>query len=223
MQNIDYAKKFRKKKLFHQQHTETPNQTISRSGNFYREKKYSQLYTQKTKEVPKFDFTPTISFWYFLLIGVFLFTSGMFVGMKISQKEADFASGEIQSFKNISEDTETSFPEKTRAEISEPLSSESEENKFFSSIPKNLQFPPKLNQTNYMIQLGTFTPEDANKYAASLIHEKQEFQGRVFRTSTGKLYLGFYYDLKEAKNVLKKVKKFQGGIFQEAEIKNVQF
>ncbi|MCX8000574.1 MAG: SPOR domain-containing protein, partial [Leptospiraceae bacterium] len=173
-----------------------------------------------TQEAQKFEI-PTISLWYVLLIGVFLFTSGLFLGMKISQKESSFASSEVQSFRNISETEANS--ERTRADIIEPEPTNERENSIISSVPKNLQFPPKLNQVNYIIQLGNFSIEDANKYAASLIHERQEFQGRVFRTSTGKLYLGFYYDLKEAKSVLKKIKKFQGGIFQDAEIKNIQF
>lgn len=216
MQNIDYARKFRKKKIVHS----IPEQSLPQGlkpSHVLRDKKAFKIKTQ-SHESHKFE-VPTISFWYFLLIGIFLFTSGLFIGMKISQKESSFASGDLQSFKNISE-TEFSS-EKTRAEIIEPDSTE--ENSFLSYVPKNLQFPPKLNQMNYIIQLGTFTPEEANKYAASLIHERQEFQGRVFRTTTGKLYLGFYYDLKEAKNVLKKIRKFQGGIFQDAEIKNIQF
>lgn len=221
MQNTDYAKKFRKKKIF-QQASEVGSSSFSKSENYSRERRNAKAYHLTSANLPKFEFAPSISLWYVLVIGVFLFTSGLFVGMRISQKESAFASGEVQSFKNVSENSESSPLEKTRAEISETFP-ESEENPLLSSFPKNLQFPPKLNQTNYMIQLGTFSPEEANKYAASLIHERQEFQGRVFRTSTGKLYLGFYYDLKEAKNVLKKIKKFQGGIFQEAEIKNVQF
>lgn len=223
MQNTDYAKKFRKRKSFSQV-PEVGNLSTSKTSGYSHERKSSKIYHPHitSESISKFEFAPSISLWYVLVIGVFLFTSGLFVGMRISQRESAFASGEVQSFKNISENSESSISERTRAEISE-TSPESEENSTFSSIPRNLQFPPKLNQTNYMIQLGTFSPEDANKYAASLIHERQEFQGRVFRTSTGKLYLGFYYDLREAKNVLKKIKKFQGGIFQEAEIKSVQF
>lgn len=225
MQNTDYAKKFRKKK-FQKIEAEISPQVTSHKASFnLKAKKNSKLdfLSNDSRNLESLPL-PTLSLWHFLLIGIFLFTSGLFIGMKISQKESSFASGEVHSFRNISE-AESTTESKPRAEISEPENpSELEQNSnLFSSIPKNLQFPPKLNQMNYIIQLGSFSLEDANKYAASLIHERQEFQGRVFRTATGKLYLGFYYDLKEAKSVLKKIKKFQGGIFQDAEIKNIQF
>lgn len=215
MQNTDYAKKLRKKKFIH-----ASSEAITSTSKKSSISKDKKTYRSHSPENPKLEM-PTISLWYVLLIGVFLFTSGLFLGMKISQKESSFASSEVQSFRNISE-TEVNSEQK-RADIVEPESTENSENPLLSSIPKNLQFPPKLNQINYIIQLGNFSIEDANKYAASLIHERQEFQGRVFRTATGKLYLGFYYDLKEAKSVLRKIKKFQGGIFQDAEIKNIQF
>ena len=58
---------------------------------------------------------------------------------------------------------------------------------------------------------------------ASLIKDQQEFQGRLFRTSTGKLYLGYYYSVKDAKMVLKQIKKIPRWSFEEASIKNIQF
>jgi nitrous oxidase accessory protein NosD len=71
--------------------------------------------------------------------------------------------------------------------------------------------------------MGTYSKEDASKLASSLIREKQEFQGRIFRTTTGKLYAGYFYNFKDAKIMLKKLKKFQDGTFSDASIKNIQF
>ena len=156
--------------------------------------------------------------------------------MKIDQKESYFSGNESNTFRNVntsenSLSVETS--EQTNSRESKPENSEdgfSNEvvtNKVtktaLPSIHKDLKFPPKLNQINYIIQIGTFSREEANKWGASLIKDQQEFQGRLFRTSTGKLYLGYYYNVKDAKLVLKQIKKFRGGVFEEASIKNIQF
>ena len=71
--------------------------------------------------------------------------------------------------------------------------------------------------------MGSFSKEEGSKIASSLIREKQEFQGKIFRTTTGKLYAGYFYTYKDAKIMLKKLKKFQDGTFSEASIKNIQF
>jgi len=217
MQNLDYGKRFRKTK---------PRQTYT-----IKTKESESLSTPHNPTLYDFFFNlevHSLPIWYYLIIGILLFTSGVFVGMKLDQKESFFTNNELNTFRNLqtsdlnSEEPNSKTP-RSQLQENSLLKEESVEANNFTNFPKNLQFPPKLNQINYIIQLGNFSREEATKLAASLIRERQEFQGRIFRTNTGKLYLGYYYDLAEAKAVLKKIKKFQDGVFQEASIKNMQF
>lgn len=225
MQNLDYGKRFRKEKT-----RQAPIQRPKPAEPVFSKPSPKKNSSQISDFFSKVQVNP-LPVWYYFIIGILLFTSGVFVGMKLDQKESHFASNEMSSFRNVpnADTISTSEPEASvsaKPEIQESPGSGREDtldSGNLASVPKNLQFPPKINQVNYIIQLGNFSREDSTKWAASLIREKQEFQGRIFRTSTGKLYLGYYYDLKEAKAVLKKVKKFQGGAFQEASIKNIQF
>lgn len=189
-----------------------------------------QLIQNRTQSIPPL----------YLFVGAALFfTSGLIIGMRIDHQESSFSAGqtEVNSFKNVSSaapqngtgQTETENPSDSDFNAETQAQPSKEEVRSVSknqnaAVPKNIQFPPKENQVNYIIQLGSFNKEEAVHYAASLIKERQEFQGRIFRgTSTGKLFLGYFYDENEAKNALKRVKKFRNGIFAEASIKNIQF
>lgn len=229
MQNTDYGKRFRKEKSkpIIQPRPQPSEQVFKKTPPV---KKQNQSFAELFSGLfSGFNQSQPAGYFYFFLIGMLLFTTGVYVGMKLDQKESTFASNELNSYRNIQTDNQPELSEKKsspKVDLNEDAHSTKEEildSGNTASVPKNLQFPPKLNQVNYIIQLGNFSREDATKWAASLIREKQEFQGRIFRTSTGKLYLGYYYDLKEAKVVLKKVKKFQNGPFQDASIKNIQF
>ncbi|HMV76895.1 MAG TPA: SPOR domain-containing protein [Leptospiraceae bacterium] len=232
MQNIDYSKKIKK-----EERRLTPlhpvQETVSqklKSAN--KPSALMQLIQNRTQSIPPL----------YLFVGAALFfTSGLIIGMRIDHQESSFSAGqpEINSFKNVNNSapqTNSSAPSETESSSGDSdfnaetqAQPQKEEVKSAAknqniAVPKNIQFPPKENQVNYIIQLGSFNKEEAVHYAASLIKERQEFQGRIFRgTSTGKLFLGYFYDENEAKNALKRVKKFRNGIFAEASIKNIQF
>ena len=225
MQNVDYSRKLkREERRLHSTEPKIPlgkNSRNSGSGSI--------LNILNSNHQP-------LSFLYLFIGAILFFTSGLVIGMKIDQKESYFSGNESNTFRNVntsenSLSVETS--EQTNSRESKPgnsedgFSNEVVTNKVtktaLPSIHKDLKFPPKLNQINYIIQIGTFSREEANKWGASLIKDQQEFQGRLFRTSTGKLYLGYYYNVKDAKLVLKQIKKFRGGVFEEASIKNIQF
>ncbi|MCB1141647.1 MAG: hypothetical protein H7A24_13265 [Leptospiraceae bacterium] len=228
MQNIDFSKRIKKdpkkfpsnppiqrKKTEDFSHSSSGRESSTRS-------QFLNILQQRNQQFPVL----------YLFIGAILFfTSGLVVGMKIDQKESYFSSNEINTFKNIgSTETEKSGTEISLngsddedAEESKPTKQKRQAPPVSRSIPKNIQFPPKPDQINYIIQLGNFSKEEATKLAVSIIREKQEFQGRIFRTQTGKLYAGYYYNHREAKAVLKKVKKFRNGVFKDASIKNIQF
>ena len=228
MQNVDYSRKLKRDdRKFHSTEPKISLGKSSRSSG-----SGSILNLLNSNHQP-------LSFLYLFIGAILFFTSGLVIGMKIDQKESYFLGNESNTFRNVNSSDNTLFvetPEQTnsresKAELSDgdgdgfnnEASSKKVTKTALPTIHKDLKFPPKLNQTNYIIQVGTFSREEANKWGASLIKDQQEFQGRLFRTSTGKLYLGYYYNVKDAKLVLKQIKKFRGGVFEEASIKNIQF
>ena len=225
MQNVDYSRKLkREERRLHSTEPKIPlgkNSRNSGSGSI--------LNILNSNHQP-------LSFLYLFIGAILFFTSGLVIGMKIDQKESYFSGNESNTFRNVNTSENSLSVETHEQTNSRESKSENSEDGFSNevvtnkvtktalpSIHKDLKFPPKLNQINYIIQIGTFSREEANKWGASLIKDQQEFQGRLFRTSTGKLYLGYYYNVKDAKLVLKQIKKFRGGVFEEASIKNIQF
>ncbi|MDX1960162.1 MAG: SPOR domain-containing protein [Leptospiraceae bacterium] len=215
MQNIDYAKKIKHKQRLERQEPIPYSRPRPEKSSAIKE-----FLSTQNREIPLF---------HLFLGGVLFFTSGLFVGQKLERKEASFEMNEVKSFSNAApteaKEKQVSETENKEGDFEESSANSKEKpiKPSHASLPKEFQYPPKSNQINYIIQLGNFSKEDAMKLAASLLKEKQEFQGRIFRTSTGKLYLGYYYDEKEARLVLKKVRKFQNGVFAEAGLKNIQF
>ncbi len=221
MQNIDYSRKLKPYRS-----SSEPKPTKSQ---YKKKQSIFNLFQQNSGG---------ISFLYLLIGASLLFTSGLVIGMRIDQKENQFSENENQSIRNLgklspeeSGEEEITAPKKkdgteNKAEFTDSFSIDQNTQKSTKSnfpISKDLKYPPKLNQVNYIIQLGTFSKDEANKWASILIKEKQEYQGRFFRTSSGKLYLGYYYTLKDANLSLKSLKKLKDGAFEESSLKKVEF
>ena len=213
MQNVDFSK--RKPKLSPRPPISQPR-IDTRGIKDSRSKSLFDILQQKNQSLPGM---------YLLVGGILLFTAGFIIGMKTNQKEILFTSNENTTFRDINSeiDQDVPPPKSEETDFESSRASENKEEKQSNVIPKNIQFPPKPNQINYIIQMGSFSKEEGSKIASSLIREKQEFQGKIFRTTTGKLYAGYFYTYKDAKIMLKKLKKFQDGTFSEASIKNIQF
>lgn len=222
MQNIDYSRKLKPYK--------TGSQEPKPSKNSYKKKEsIFNLFQQNSGG---------ISFLYLLIGASLLFTSGLVIGTRIEQKETEISEND-RTIKNVGKSSieETNSEEEitpskkkdgteNKAEFTDSFSVDQNTQKSTKSnfpISKDLKYPPKLNQVNYILQLGTFSKDEANKWASILIKEKQEFQGRFFRTGSGKLYLGYYYSLKDANLSLKSLKKLKDGAFEEASLKKVEF
>ena len=219
MQNVDFSKRKLKNAPTSRKvlPSSPPPKVEIRSPKTSSNKSLFDLLQQRNQSIPGM---------YLLVGGILLFTAGFILGMKTDQKEALFSSNETASFRNIDSEIEQNDSKKqddSEFETTKNTEKNSDEIKQNASLPRNLQFPPRPNQINYIIQMGTFSKEDAGKAVSGLIRERQEFQGRIFRTTTGKLYAGYFYNFKEAKSMLKKLKKFQEGTFSEASIKNIQF
>ena len=191
MQNIDYSRRLRGSSGFsHSAHE--PQMDYS---------SYPTYGVQKESAKPKSAFV--------LLIGaILLFTSGMVVGIQLNQKEKSFQTNQEKSFANVGKSSRTLTPE-TRTENSESTpeesSSPSSHARDSSPFPTTLKFPPKNDQINYMVQIGNFPPEEAVQIGKQLMVSEPTLQGRIFRTSTGKLYAGYFYRMEDARDALDKI------------------
>ncbi|TGL39858.1 hypothetical protein [Leptospira perdikensis] len=203
MQNIDYSRKLRSGRPFEGEVPSYSPQTPSYLGN---------------SPKPKSAFI-------LLIGGILLFTSGMVVGIQLGQKETKFKENSETSFSNVGSHKlpapkltesaqETPNQEESRAEGSDSASG--------SPFPATLKFPPKNDQINYMVQIGDFTPEEAVAVGKQLIDTNPSLRGRIFRTSTGKLFAGYFYRLDDAKETLEAVKSKLPSL-TDAGVKTIRF
>nr|WP_243836550.1 hypothetical protein [Leptospira meyeri] len=161
-----------------------------------------------------------------LIGGILLFTSGMVVGIQLGQKETKFKENSETSFSNVGGTQRLPAP---KVRIQEEVSSDQEENRSNESgsgtaspFPQALKFPPKNDQINYMVQIGDFTPEEAIAVGKQLIDSNPSLRGRIFRTSTGKLFAGYFYRLDDAKETLEAVKS-KLPTLTDAQVKTIRF
>lgn len=180
MQNIDYSRRLRN--LSSQQNLET-SRGLSRpeypSRPEYSSK--SEFFPNQKSSFFKFQI-PTGSFFPLLLGAIFFFTAGMLLGLKLSEKEAAFQTPVgVKKFSNPSMKTG-----------GDDHNSEKKE---------TLAFPPKEDQINYVVELGNLEKKDA----AILQKMEQTFPERVFKTMSGKYYLGYFYSKAEAESSLEQL------------------
>ncbi|GBF42290.1 hypothetical protein LPTSP2_15770 [Leptospira ellinghausenii] len=204
MQNIDYSRKLRSGRPYD---GENPNHSPFPAPS------YSQVSAK-----PKSAFI-------LLIGGILLFTSGMVVGIQLGQKESKFKENAETSFSNVGTKSQLStIPSPSQREVDETNETEkpSSEQNASSPFPSTLKFPPKNDQINYMVQIGDFSPEEAVSIGKQLIESQPNLRGRIFRTSTGKLFAGYFYRLEDAKETLDIVK---GKLPQltGAEVKTIRF
>ncbi|MCG6149849.1 hypothetical protein LFX15_16235 [Leptospira levettii] len=204
MQNIDYSRKLRSGRPYD---GEIPNHTPFQTPS------YSQVSAK-----PKSAFI-------LLIGGILLFTSGMVVGIQLGQKESKFKENAETSFSNVGTKSQSSsIPSPSQREVEETNETQksSSEQNGSSPFPVTLKFPPKNDQINYMVQIGDFSPEEAVSIGKQLIESQPNLRGRIFRTSTGKLFAGYFYRLEDAKETLDIVK---GKLPQltGAEVKTIRF
>ncbi|XDD45740.1 hypothetical protein AB3N60_13620 [Leptospira sp. WS39.C2] len=205
MQNIDYSRKLRSGRPFD---SEVP--TYSSSSHV------SSSLGQGTK--PKSAFI-------LLIGGILLFTSGMVVGIQLGQKESKFKENAETSFSNVGTKSQSLSKLAESGKESDPTQEnqgQNTEQSTSSPFPATLKFPPKNDQINYMVQIGDFSPEEAVSVGKQLIESQPNLRGRIFRTSTGKLFAGYFYRLEDAKEALDSV-KVKLPQLTGAEVKTIRF
>ncbi|MCG6146005.1 hypothetical protein [Leptospira bandrabouensis] len=203
MQNIDYSRKLRSGRPYE---GEVPS---------YSPQPHSYL---SNAQKPKSAFI-------LLVGGILLFTSGMVVGIQLGQKETKFKENSETSFSNVGNQklpapklSESNGDGQNQDQSQGDHSSSSSESPF----PHALKFPPKNDQINYMVQIGDFTPEEAVAVGKQLIETNPSLRGRIFRTSTGKLFAGYFYRLDDAKETLEAVKS-KLPTLTDAQVKTIRF
>lgn len=203
MQNIDYSRKLRSGRPYE---GEVPS---------YSPQPHSYL---SNAQKPKSAFI-------LLVGGILLFTSGMVVGIQLGQKETKFKENSETSFSNVGNQklpapklSESNGDGQNQDQSQGDHSSSSSESPF----PQALKFPPKNDQINYMVQIGDFTPEEAVAVGKQLIETNPSLRGRIFRTSTGKLFAGYFYRLDDAKETLEAVKS-KLPTLTDAQVKTIRF
>lgn len=160
---------------------------------------------------------PKLSSPLFLVIGaILLFTAGMVVGIQLSQKEQTFQEKQERSFANLGKKSAK------RETVTENQTESANSDSALSGFGTGLKFPPKNDQINYMVQIGDFSPEEANATGKKLVASEESLKGRIFRTSTGKLYAGYFYKMEDAKEALEKIQKGSPEL-SDALVKTIRF
>lgn len=151
---------------------------------------------------------------FILVIGAtFIFTAGVLVGLKLEQKEDKFAQNEKITVRNYGNEAVKSLEKTTPVKREHNLT-------ILSSVPTGIKYPPKSKAINYLIQVASADTAEADGLGKNIIKKNYNLQGRIFKTSTGKLYIGYYYDKKEAQKMIETIKN-QG--FMNLELKTIRF
>ena len=140
---------------------------------------------------------------------IFIFTAGIFVGMGIEKRENQYQ-GKTVSFRNFGNENQKSDNKLSK-----------QENK--PGFDAGIQYPPREGQVNYVILVGDYNAAKAGAVGKDIIHKMSGMQGRIFKTSSGKLYIGYYYKKNEAEAALKDLTSAGLRDITSPELKSLRF
>ncbi|EMF43505.1 hypothetical protein LEP1GSC067_1270 [Leptospira interrogans serovar Lora str. TE 1992] len=80
-------------------------------------------------------------------------------------------------------------------------------------------YPPQAGETNYLVVVGTSDSLQAVGLGKRILMARNEFKGRIFRSSKGELYLGYFYSEEEAKEALEKIQPLNDPLFHSAKVR----
>ncbi|EPG74459.1 hypothetical protein LEP1GSC058_3593 [Leptospira fainei serovar Hurstbridge str. BUT 6] len=221
MQNIDYSRRLK--------------QTGIRGGAANRPLD-SQPTVQTIQHIrgstsPIRSFPSSRSLFLVLIGAISLFTAGVVVGLRLDQKEQAFAQNEAQSFYNTGKLSRKNPPEtiEQRENSDQPESKsdsvQKQENKVSerteekpSSGSNGLKFPARSDRENYFISIPTSDSLEAMEVGKKLLRAKPEFQGRIFRSGQGELFIGYFYGKAEATQALDSIRPLNDPIFHGSQI-----
>ncbi|TGL80006.1 hypothetical protein [Leptospira yasudae] len=226
MQNIDYSRRLKQSSI------RTP---VRENSDF--DRTIQTVQHSKKSGSPIQIFSSTRSAFVLLLGSISLFTAGLVVGLKLDQKEETFAQNELQTFRNVSSQERKNSNGGLRSLFSssnEPESVESlknpeslsklnpKENSSGNGNEAKLLYPPQTGETNYLVVIATEDSLQAVELGKRLLMARNEFKGRIFRSSKGELYLGYFYSEEEAKEALEKVQPLNDPAFHSAKVRSLK-
>ncbi|RHX87959.1 hypothetical protein [Leptospira stimsonii] len=223
MQNIDYSRRLKQSSI------RTP---VREPADF--DRTIQMVQHNKKSGSPIQIFSSTRSVFILLLGSISLFTAGLVVGLKLDQKEETFAQNELQTFRNVSSqekknesggikslfsssETDSTDTLKNPESLSQMKKQEST-----STNDSKILFPPQAGETNYLVVIGTSDSLKAVELGKRLLMARNEFKGRIFRSSKGELYLGYFYSEEEAKEALEKIQPLNDPAFHSAKVRSIK-
>ncbi|EMO84183.1 hypothetical protein [Leptospira santarosai] len=222
MQNIDYSRRLRQISI------RTP---VRENIDFNRT--IQTVQHDKRSGSPIQIFSSTRSAFILLLGSISLFTAGLVVGLKLDQKEETFAQNELQTFRNVSTREKKNengglgslFFSAKESDSVESLKNQESLSKLnpkenSSDTDSKILYPPRLGETNYLVVIATSDSLQAVELGKRLLMARSEFKGRIFRSSKGELYLGYFYSEEKAKEALEKIRPLNDPIFHSAKIRS---
>ncbi|EMY16566.1 hypothetical protein LEP1GSC043_0803 [Leptospira weilii str. Ecochallenge] len=226
MQNIDYSRRLK------QISARTP---IRENADF--DRTIQTVQHGKKSGSPIQIFSSTRSAFILLLGSVSLFTAGLVIGLKLDQKEETFARNELQTFRNVptwERKNENGglrslfFPTQETDSVESLKNQESlsklnpKEDSSGTSEDSKILYPPRLGETNYLVVIATLDSLQAVELGKRLLMARNEFKGRIFRSSKGELYLGYFYSEEKAKEALEKIRPLNNPAFHSAKIRSLK-
>ncbi|MCG6194935.1 hypothetical protein LFX25_16980 [Leptospira sp. FAT2] len=226
MQNIDYSRRLKQSSI------RTP---VRETSDF--DRTIQTVQHSKKSGSPIQIFSSTRSAFVLLLGSISLFTAGLVVGLKLDQKEETFAQNELQTFRNVSSQEKKNsngglrslFSSSSESESVESLKNpeslsklNSKENSSGNGHDSKLLYPPQTGETNYLVVVPTSDSLQAVELGKRLLMARNEFKGRIFRSSKGELYLGYFYSEEEAKEAMEKVQPLNDPAFHSAKVRSLK-
>ncbi|EMI67264.1 hypothetical protein MAL08_01095 [Leptospira noguchii] len=221
MQNIDYSRRLK------QSTVRTP---VRENTDFSRTIQTVQHH--KKSGSPIQIFSSTRSAFVLLLGSISLFTAGIVVGLKLDQKEESFAQNELQTLRNVpshekKNEIRSLFFSNQKNEDSlknQEVLSKLNPKENFSGVngDSKILYPPQTGETNYLVVVSTSDSLQAVELGKRILMVRNEFKGRIFRSSKGELYLGYFYSEEEAKEALEKIQPLNDPLFHSAKIRTLK-
>ncbi|PJZ58490.1 hypothetical protein [Leptospira barantonii] len=229
MQNIDYSRRLKQSSI---------RMPVRENSDF--DRTIQTVQHSKKSGSPIQIFSSTRSAFVLLLGSISLFTAGLVVGLKLDQKEETFAQNELQTFRNVSSQEKKNengglrslFSSSRENDSVESLKNQETLSKLSSKEPSSdngakqndskLLYPPQTGETNYLVVVPTSDSLQAVELGKRLLMARNEFKGRIFRSSKGELYLGYFYSEDEAKEALEKVQPLNDPAFHSAKVRSLK-
>ncbi|WP_061249853.1 hypothetical protein [Leptospira alstonii] len=222
MQNIDYSRRLK------QSSVRTP---VRETADFNRT--IQTVQHNKKSGSPIQIFSSTRSAFVLLLGSISLFTAGLVVGLKLDHKEETFAQNEFQTFRNVSSQERKNESGGLRSLFSTKENDSVESFKNQESLSKlnpkesgstdsKILYPPQIGETNYLVVIPTSDSLQAVELGKRLLMARNEFKGRIFRSSKGELYLGYFYSEEEAREALERIQPLNDPAFHSAKVRSLK-